>query len=258
MIWLVRALGFFTCIACGFLALLLAWAGMAAKSEPNAVLAIVPSARALYASIENQRLGGSTPPGLVSQRARQLLRLAPLSDAPFAMFGLDAAAAGRASDADRAFALALSRNPRNAPARIWLAQRAIDAGELDKAVNLIDGLITVDPTRGSSYVDALVQIGALPGGAETIARHLGTDAKKPGWGAQVVRRLNQSLADLDALAKLNQFTPQVQAQFVERVRTERGPEAAFQAWLSLLPPGEVEDFHWPYDQAFEGDRKSVV
>lgn len=251
MATVVRAFLTILALGAGLAALLAAWVGFVADDDPDIALSVAPSARALQASLEAQRRSPHPPwRAGIPERARELHRRAPLRDAPFALIGLEAAEAGNADLADRSFSTALARNPRNAAARIWLAQRAIDAGRFSEAVALLDRLIEVDSDRAPEYLEALVQVGSLQGGVEAIADYFGAAGTAPRWGGQVTARLNRNHPDLEALARLNQMTPGAQAAFIERVRAERGPEPAFTAWLSLLPPADVEAFSWPYDPTF--------
>lgn len=214
------------------------FAGAMFKAEPQLVADLTGYSRARAELIEKD-LGGSlnsTREG-INEQVRQLLSRAPLSAGALAFEGLAALRAGDAAHADRAFGLSYARNPRNEAARIWLAQRAIDGGDLMLAIRLLDGLIAINPERANIYIEAMAQLASLPGGAIAVATRL---EAKPRWADQLVSRLNKTLPDLDLLLELNRHTPATQNELVARIVKEAGLRVAFQYWLRLLPEEELD------------------
>jgi hypothetical protein len=182
-------------------------------------------------------------------QVQALLTKAPLLDAPLAFVGLEAQALGQAANADRAFAAVRARSPRNPAARIWRAGRAIEAGEVSAAVSELTVLIRLDPDRSDAYVAALIELAASEDGAAAVGEWLET---KPDYGDAVLAGLNARHPDLGQLLEFNRGLPALQAGLLTRVLNERGVQAAFLAWLNLLPPDEAASLAWPYDRMFEG------
>lgn len=235
-------------LALAGLAAVTTWAGVTTENDPETVASVTGYSPARLATIEAQF---AKPDGLSREKAlaqvRDILAPAPLSANAVAFGGLAALQAGDGAQADSAFSLAFRRNPRNEAARIWLAQRAIDAGDLNRAIGLLDRLIIIDRERSSLYTEALAQLASMPGGVEAIATRMDGS---PSWGNQVVSRLNKTLTDLDLLLELNRHTPGTQREYIARVLKEVGPEAAFKSWLQFVPEAEAAGFTWPYDAGF--------
>jgi len=250
MVWIARTLGAAVLVVLAGLVITTTLAGALFAAEPQLVADLTGYARARASVIEKDLAGSSNIPREdISSAVRQLLGRAPLSSSALALEGLAALRAGDAADADRAFAASFARNPRNEAARIWLAQRAIDRGDMALAIKLLDGLIAIGPERSEIYLEAMAQLASLPGGARAVATRL---QSKPNWAAQLVSRLNKTLPDLDLLLELNQRTPATQNEFMARVTKEAGPAAAFSYWRRLMPASEMPaaggaGFSWPYD-----------
>ena len=220
-------------------------AGSMFTSEPQLVADLTGYTPARVALIQKDLAGSpDVSRGDVTRRVRQLLGRAPLSASALAFEGLSALRAGDGALADKAFAASYRRDPRNEAARIWIAQRAIDGGDMALAIKLLDGLIAIGPERSQLYLEAMAQLASLPGGAVAVGTRL---ESQPWWAGQVVSRLNKTLLDLDLLLELNRRTLATQGEYMARVLKEAGPEIAFRYWLRLVPEAEAARFTWPYD-----------
>ena len=249
----IRSAGVLGCLTIAVLAAGLAWTGGGAEGEDSAaVLSATGYSQALLHQLERSRAGEPSAIKDPAAAAAEMIRRAPLSEAPLALRGISAITAGDVPTADRAFSAAFSRNPRNVPARLWLANRAIETGEVDRAIELVSRLFAIVPEQGNAYTDAMAYMANLPGGVEGIQKQLGSGDAPPSWASTVVARINALAPDLDQLVSLNRITPSTQASFISRVISERGVAAGFLAWLNFAPQVSGETFQWPYDGTFEG------
>jgi len=250
---LVRILGVIGCLIAAALAGLAGWAGAGAQDGSSAaVFEATGYSAALYDQLERARRGEPAVVTDVDAAAALLLRRAPLHVAPLALRGLVSAGAGDSAGADRAFAATFARNPRNVLARLWLVNRALEARDIDRAMDMVSGLFALAPENNAAYVETLVSVAALPGGFAGIEQRLGPQGEAPSWAGAVVSRLNAVSPDLDQLIALNRITPSTQQAFITRMIAERGVEAGFRAWQAFVPTGAEAAFSWPYDGAFEG------
>lgn len=247
----LRVCGAAACLLCAGLAGLLGWAGASGTGEGSAaVLAATGYSRALYREIETARAEDAGRIADMDGELRELLRRAPLLDTPLSLRGLKAFEAGRQEEADRAFGAAFARNPRSVPGRVWLINRALQAGDVDRAVGLVSGLFAIKPDDAEVYTDALASIASLPGGLSSLTRRLSAAPAPPSWAGAVVTRINALTPDPDRLIGLNRITPQTQDAFIARILEQRGVRAAFEVWRSFTPEAGEGDVAWPYDGRF--------
>jgi hypothetical protein len=228
----------------------LAWAKLAQFEQPEAVLRVMPwHPVALLEVAEASRSDGEAPTRDLVIAGRQMLRMAPLLDAPLVYLGFDKAAAGDNAVANEAFLAAATRQPRNIPALSWLATEAARARDYERVVSLLDQLGRVDPRRMDEYAGALASIMADPMGAEVFARAL--DENSP-LAVAATEKLIAVSGDLDFLMRAASQSPRFRQRLIDRIVNERGLEAAFVAWLAFLPSTEAENLAWPFDPAFVG------
>jgi hypothetical protein len=251
---ILKGIGVVALICIAALAGLAAWARMEASRSPEQVAELTGISAAILAGIEQgpsearPRQQGRAYAGLREQ-SKVLLTKAPLLDAPLAFVALEAQELGQAANADHAFAAVLARSPRNAAARIWRAARAIEAGQVSAAVSELTVLMRLDPERRDAYIAALTELASSEDGAAAVGEWLAT---KPDYGDAVLAGLNARHPDLGQLLEFNRGLPALQAGLLARILNERGVQAAFLAWLTLLPPEEAVSLAWPYDRMFEG------
>jgi hypothetical protein len=250
---LARIVGAAGCLLAALFAGALAWIGEEAQGRHAGEIAQRTGyAPAVFAHLEAGRL--ATPPSPPRpQDIAHLLKRAPLSDGALGLSGLAALAENRLELVDSRLRQAMRRNPRNAPARIWLADRALGSGDAASAILHLDSLIRLDGTRTDLWIDALVLVARLPGGLDALRRRLEAGEEPPAWSLALVGRLNSSPIDTDDLEPLNRLTPQAQASFVQRVLAEGGAAAAYRAWQGFVEgAAEAGPRAWPYDAGFEG------
>jgi hypothetical protein len=224
------------------------WAQVTLVSSPDAVLAVMPKqSTALRASL-------GSPPGPSGSKpiaddrkielAHQLLEASPLDFTPLVV------SAQFDSSVDRKTALgeALRRNPRSIPARIQAAQDAADSGNLQQAFLELGRIHAIAPGETELVVQAGAILVQAEGGVAALKSNV---VAGENWAGDLLRRLNNSDFDIDKLLPLNQVNPAAAGDYIRRVLSERGVEAGFVAWFSMLPAAEVLEFSWPYDPKFE-------
>jgi hypothetical protein len=242
------------CLFAAALAAVAGWAGAGARDDESsaAVFAATGYSVALYEQLELARKGEAGAVGNPEQAALLLMQRAPLHDAPLALRGLAAAQSGDLAVADQTFAAAFGRNPRNVPSRLWLAHRALQDDDIERAVDLVSGLFAVSPRQNAVHVEALASVARLPGGVAGLEKRLGEGGEAPSWAGAVVSRVNALSPDLDPLIPLNRITPSTQQAFISRMIAERGVEAGFAAWRNFATEVEDDPSSWPYDNTFKG------
>ncbi len=249
---LLRVLGAAACLGLAGLAGLSGWVGAGWREDVQGQIASLTGyAPALYDQIERARRGEPSAVEDQEEAGLALLTRAPLHVAPLALRGLRALNAGDAEAADEAFSAAFSRNPRNAPARLWLAHRALERADVARAVDLVSGLFAILPEQSGAYVEAMASLAGLPGGLASLEARFGEGDAPPSWAVPVISRINASAGDLDGLVSLNRITPSTQAAFITRIIAERGVAAGFEVWRSFASDGAGGPFSWPYDARFE-------
>jgi hypothetical protein len=228
----------------------LAWAKLAQFDQPEAVLRVMPwHPVALLEVAEASRSDGQVPTRDLVIAGRQMLRMAPLLDAPLVYLGFDKAAAGDREAASEAFLAAATRQPRNIPALSWLATEAARARDYQRVVLVLDQLSRIDPGRKDQYADALASIMADPMGADVFARALDEDSP---LALAATEKLISVSRDMDFLMRAASQSPRFRQRLIDRIVNERGLESAFVAWLAFLPGTEAENLAWPFDPAFVG------
>lgn len=228
----------------------LAWARLVHHTQPEVVLRIMPwHPDALLATAERTRLDGDGSTREVADLGKQILRTAPMLDAPLVFSGLDRASRGDGEGAVEAFRLASRRQPRNVPALAWLASSALQDGSFDEGARLLNQLWRVDPDNRKLYAEVMATFAFRPEGVAILEDEL-RQASPLALGA--VEKLIPTLDDMNVLMRLATQAPAFQRRVVDRLAREQGLEQAFIAWLSFLPSSEARGLSWPYDPAFVG------
>jgi hypothetical protein len=237
-------------VAVALVAVTLAWARMTQVDQPEAVLRIMPwHSGALLETAEKSRLGPSASTAEIDELGKQVLRMAPLLDAPLVYAGFDRAANGDETGAHAAFQAAVRRQPRNVPALSWLATAAMKAGDYPKVVALLDQLWRVDPGNRSSYANAFSSIATVPRGAALLESEL---VRSSPLAVAAAEKLIPLSNDIGMLMRLAATTPSFQQKILDRIAREQGMESAFVAWLSFLPSSDAQRLSWPFDPVFVG------
>lgn len=249
---LARIFGAAACLLAAVFAATLGWVGAEATGPQARFIAERTGyAPAVYAYLEAMRTDPSSSPPTLDQIS-QLLRRAPLSDGAMGMAGFAALNAGALGDAARRFSEAIRRNPRNEAARIWLADRAMTAGDAAQAIAHLESLMRLDRERTEIWLRALATVANSPTGLAALEAHIRASDPVPGWAPQLIARLNASPAlSLETLTPLNRLTSQTQAGFLQRVDAERGTKAAYQAWRAFSFEEGAGAVDWPYDPLFQ-------
>ena len=229
----------------------MSWAKARSPQDPASVLGIMPSYsdaldRSLRLDIDQQVATGVFHD---SDTALRLGQVEPLADWPFVQLALLKASRGETGEAESLMLSAHRRNPRNLFAIGWLAQYDAEQGDGAGALGWLDRLIAVNPGLGEQVHAIALGYTREEGGLTGLAELL--EAGRP-WAKNVVGELNKSSEDLPALLELNRLARNQQDGYINRLMKEKGPEAAFIAWASLLDGGDPAAISWPFDSEFEG------
>ena len=227
------------------------WAQITFSSRPEDVLALMPSqATALRAQLARAPWDAGFSPSekrLTLELAHRLLAASPLDFTPLVV----ASQVDAKVDPRVALKEVLRRNPRSIPARIQAAQAAADAGNFSDAFRQLGRIQAIAPQESELVARAGLILARADGGITALKPFI---VAGENWAGDLLRRLNNSDVDLDKLLVLNQVNPAAAADYVTRVLTERGVEAAFVAWFGMLPEAEAQQFSWPYDRQFKQKR----
>ena len=192
-----------------------------------------------------------TAPEKLIGLAREILRRAPLSAAPF-IIASDASNATGDRDAARSLALvALQRDPRNARLQAQLTNDAAGRGNLAEALHRLSVLITIDAPNGGAYLTSMARIAGDPDGPQLIESEL---ADEPRWGARLVNLLTPHHPDLAFLGRLVGRYPEARDGYVSRLVKQIGPKAARAEWTAMLATADrPKADETPFNPTFDPD-----
>lgn len=152
--------------------------------------------------------------------ARRLLQVEPAEGRGYRVLAQVAAARKQPDRARELYRIAVRRAPRDLPARAWLAQDALERGDLADALVHVDQVLTLSPNAAGSVFPVLVQLSGDAAFAEALAATL---AKRPSWRAGLLSALrhpttgNSSNADavLAALQRRGGLDAEESAAWIE-------------------------------------------
>ena len=124
-----------------------------------------------------QRLAAGDLDG-ASTSARQLLQVEPAEGRAYRVLAQVAAAREQREQALTLFRIAARRAPRDLPSRAWLAQDALQRGDLTDALVQIDRVLSLSPGAAGNVYPVLVQLAGDPAFVEALADTLRT---RPAW-----------------------------------------------------------------------------
>lgn len=169
-----------------------------------------------------RRVRGRDDPAAIEAAARRLLQAAPADGRGYRLLAEAAAKRGEHAQALQWYRVAAARAPRDVPARAWLAQHALQAGDFDAALVQIDQVLTLSPTAGPTTFPVLAQLAREPRFAAHLAARL---AIRPAWRGGM-------------LAALQGTSPEGRGamdQVLSALHREGGlDDAEFDAWIETL------------------------
>lgn len=124
--------------------------------------------------------------------ARHLLQVAPTDGRGYRILAQVAVAQKQPAQALPLFQIAARRAPRDLPARAWLAQHALEQGDVHAAIEQIDKVLTLSPTSGSRIYPVLLTLAKNPEFAEALADAL---QRNPPWRANMLAALRKAGPD---------------------------------------------------------------
>lgn len=126
-------------------------------------------------------------------------RVAPLAPEPFLVRGVDAQLKGNEQLAGQAFAEARRRDPRSIPARYFLADHYVRAGEVRQGLDEIATLARLVPHSGVRMAPYLATFARMPGGARQVKPVL---RDHPELEPVLLRTLSADAANADTILAL--------------------------------------------------------
>ncbi len=114
----------------------------------------------------------------VRQRLLRALHAEPLNAWGFELLGMLAAGSGDTLSATTFMQAAMERSLRRPAASYWLLRQSLSGKNVDSAINYADALLRIRPDLISEVTPALVEIAAIPSGAEGL---IDTLATAPPW-----------------------------------------------------------------------------
>lgn len=209
-------------------------------------------ADALIAAAQDAaRLGDD--PKRAAALARNALRANPLLGRAYRVL---AELAATPAQAERLYAQAAARAPRDIRSLAWLADRALLAGKYPDALALIDQILRVEPELLVRLFPALATIAAIPAAQPAMAALL---QESPPWRAAFLIRLARDAPDLAGIAGMIDLLrkgaiglaePELSA-WIERLVKEKQWGAAYLIWVNQLPPERRRTIGNVYDGGFE-------
>ncbi|WP_018147483.1 hypothetical protein [Henriciella marina] len=137
--------------------------------------------------------------------------------------------------------------PRNAHARLVLAEIEFQDGNFDRGALNISNLLSIGGANNSLLIDALVAMAAQTETRPAIEELL---QGEPVWGARLVSNLAGKLDDTDLLIRWAIDYPQSHGDIVRALYNAGEVDEAYRAFLNFLPPGGNSDPTIPFDSRF--------
>ena len=156
-----------------------------AQAEPERALRWRPDhPQALLALAERQLARGDVAAARAT--ARRLLAQEPLQGVAYRVLAEAADKQGDRAEAFTLYRIAVRRAPRDLPTRAWLTQRYLEQGEYGQALEQVDRILRMSPTRAGRIHPVLVQLAQDPGFADALAKALRAD---PPWRPDLLAAL---------------------------------------------------------------------
>jgi len=237
-------------LAAGGGAIVTAWVRMLEANAPHLLATSAPWSTAGLRAREDRLCLSAQPCDEVqlASAAAAIWQSASGSVRPLLYGAFRAAQTGNLAQATLLAERALVGDPRNQLAHAILADARLGAGDAAGALFHLDRLLVLRPEKSDAFFDVIARLASQPGGIVEIEKRL---AQKPAWSGGLVTRLNAAPIDLAALLRLNQYTPETQSGYIQRILKEQGPTQALLAWLAFLPRQQVTSLSWPYDPEFK-------
>lgn len=161
-------------------------------------------------------------PAAIEAAARRLLGAAPADGRGYRLLAEAAVASGQPAQALHWYRVAAARAPRDVPARAWLAQHALESGDVDAALVQIDQVLTLSPAAGRTAFPVLAQLARDPRFATRLAARL---AARPAWRGGMLAALQGASPD----------GREAMDQVLSALHRQGGlDDAEFDAWIDAL------------------------
>ena len=181
----------------------------------------------------------------------------PLDNGALARAALRASISGQAVVAQSLMTELLHRDPRSRPARLWLMNHALQAGDLGRAASQVDRLLALNPHMQVQYFPILADLARRRGGERPVASLL---ARNPPWREYFLGYLTTRDVGRDLIFRLTAGPTAVagaggsgaQAALLQSLVARGDYDGAYLAWINFLPEGALAKVAPVYDGEFAG------
>lgn len=213
-------------------------ADAALQDSPGAALRWMPGhPQALLGLARQQAADGD--PSAAAATARRLLDREPLQGEAWRLLAVASEAAGEPEQARAQYAEAIRLAPRDVPARIWLAQDALQRGDAAAAIAHLDGILRTAPHYRDGTLTVLIQFARDRDFREALAATL---SGAPGWRNDFLRQLQRQgeQATVDAvfaaLQRTGTLSRRERADWLEGMLRRGDWPQAYARWAGTVPP----------------------
>lgn len=181
----------------------------------------------------------------------------PLDSGALARAALRASITGQAAVAQSLMTELLHRDPRSRPARLWLMNDALQAGDLGRAAGQVDRLLALNPQMQVQYFPILADLARRRGGEQPVASLL---ARNPPWREYFLSYLTTRDVGRDLIFRLTAGPTAVagtggsaaQAALLQSLVARGDYDGAYLAWINFLPESALAKVAPVYDGGFAG------
>lgn len=234
------------------------WSVRAPRSHPLAALSAWwpghPRMKIEGLMVESARsaVAGRSLDDAAREDIRKIVRKAPLAHEPFLLEGAVAQLEGRNEQAERLYAAARQRDPRDASVRILLADLELRQGQVREGLGDLVAIARVAPKMSAPVVPALTAYARSPGAA---ARMRDIFAANQNLAGEVLNQLAADPANAPIILALapdeasRAWSTPWQQRLVESTFAASRGEDARRLWARFNRVGDIREL--PYNPSFQ-------
>jgi tetratricopeptide (TPR) repeat protein len=196
-------------------------------------------------------------PARAAALARAALAANPGEGRAYRVLGQLAEARGDQAAAERLFAAAAERAPRDLATHAWLERHYLTQGKVAQALRHIDLGLRIEPASMERQLPVLVRLAGIAQAQPAFATYL---SRRPPWREAFVVALCQHAPGIDALAGFMRALDgaggwsRVELDaWLERLAAEHRWGDAYGAWASALPPDRQARLSNVFNGGFEDE-----
>lgn len=243
-------------VVIGSIVLRLAMADVLSKTDTAAALRWWPAHHTARAEQARSALAAD-PNAVVAPLAKDVLRMAPMDGAAYALLAATHDRSGEIDVAAQLYAIASAHAPRDRHAHAWLADYYAKSGDHALMLNHVDELMRMMVRGQSQLFPAVAALIPEPQSRAILIRFLGDEA--PPWREQFLRWLAAQPGAVEALAAV--FSPLLRARkplsdgerlaWIDGLVRAGQSGPAYALWAEGLPPEKRGQLGNVHDGGFE-------